>query len=85
MAAYILFDSLLNSLLSNIYSFIKGVYQFVLLQRDIFSWCPFIWGSIFKAANIFWNILGSTYWIQSIQQNWESLFICLFAKLQHQK
>ena len=37
-----------------------------------------IWGSISKTANIFWNILGSTYWLQSIWKNDTSNFCLLF-------
>ena len=37
-----------------------------------------IWGSISKTANIFWNFLGSTYWLQSIRKN-DSRNFCLFA------
>ena len=40
-----------------------------MLYRGIFSTCPLIWGSISKTANIFWNILGFTYWQQSIRKS----------------
>ena len=46
---------------------------------DIFCRCPLISGSISKAANIFWNILGSTYWIQSIRKNDTRIFVYLFT------
>ena len=36
-----------------------------------------IWGSISKTTNIFWNILGCTYWLQSIQ-NIDTRNFCLF-------
>ena len=49
--------------------FLKGIYQFVMLYSDIFSRCPQIWSSISKTTNIFWNILGSRYWLQSIRKN----------------
>ena len=52
-----------------------------LLYRDIFSRCPFIWCSISKTANIFWNILGSIYWLQSIRKNNIRNF-CLFVYFQ---
>ena len=54
--------------------FLKDVLQFVILYRDIFSRCPCIWGSISKTANIFRNIFGSTYWLQSIQKNFTRNF-----------
>ena len=39
-----------------------------------------IWGSISKTTNIFWNILGCTYWLQSIQKN-DTRNFCLFVYL----
>ena len=36
---------------------------------------------IFKTANIFWNILVSTYWTQSIRKN-DSRDFCLFGSFQ---
>ena len=45
------------------------------------GWCPLIWGSISKNAIIFWNILGSTYWLQFIQKN-NTMNFCLFIYLQ---
>ena len=61
--------------------FLKEIYQFVILYRDIFSRCPCIWSSISKTANIFWNILGSTYWLQSIRKN-DTRNFCLFVYFQ---
>ena len=49
-----------------------------MLYRDTFSRCPLIWGSIFKTANFFWNILGSAYWLQSIWKNHTRNFCFLF-------
>ena len=60
--------------------FLKGVYQFAILYSDIFSRSPQIWSSISKTANIFWNFLGSTYWLQSIQKN-DTRNFCLFVYL----
>ena len=38
-------------------------------------------GFISKTANVFWNILGSTYWIQSIRKN-DTRNFCLFIYFQ---
>ena len=58
----------------------KRVYQFVLLNRDIFSRCPLIWGSISKTTNVFWNFLGSTYWLYLIRKK-DTRNFCLFVYL----
>ena len=60
--------------------FWKGIYQSVTLYRNIFSWCPLIWGSISKTTKIFWNIFGSTFWLESTQKN-ETRNVCLFVYL----
>ena len=47
-----------------------------------FSRCPLIWGSISKTTNIFWNILGFTYWLQPKRKNDTKNFcLCLFARV----
>ena len=59
--------------------FLKRVYQFVISYSNIFSrCCPYIWSSSSKTANISWNNLGSTYWLQSIWKNNTNNF-CLFV------
>ena len=40
--------------------------------------CPLIWDSIFKTANTIWNILGSAYWLQSMQKIILGTFVYLF-------
>ena len=40
-----------------------------------------IWGSISKTSDIFWNILGSTYWLQSIRKI-DTRNFCLFVYFQ---
>ena len=44
----------------------------------IFSRCLMVYGSISENASIFWNILGSTYWLQSIEKSNTRNF-CLFV------
>ena len=60
--------------------FWKGVLQFVILYRDIFSRCLFIWGSTSKTTKVFWNILSSSYWLQSIRKS-DARNLCLFVYL----
>ena len=57
-----------------------GFYQFVILWRDMFSKCALIWGLISKTKNIFENILGPTYWLQSMRKNYTNNF-CLLVYL----
>ena len=53
------------------------------LTGNIFSKCPLIWDSISKTRNIFRNILGSTYWLQSIRKKKNNTRnFCLFVYLQ---
>ena len=58
--------------------FWKGVYQFVIIYRVIFSMYPLTCGSISETTNIFWNILGSTDWLKSIRKN-DTMNFCLFV------
>ena len=52
MAAYISFIAYKIST-DRYVLFLKEVYQFVILYRDIFSKCPLIWGSISKWGTFF--------------------------------
>ena len=65
-----------------VYLFLIEVLKFVILYSDISSRCPLIWGSISKIANIFWNILGSAYWLQSIRKSSTRNFGFLFVYFQ---
>ena len=48
------------------------------LCRDMFSGCPLILGSISKTTNIYWNILGSTYWLCLHEKTVLGNFVYLF-------
>ena len=49
-----------------------------ILYRDIFNKCPLIWGCNSKTTNIFWNILRSTYGLQSIRKTVLGTVVYLF-------
>ena len=60
--------------------FLNKVYRFVILSREIFIRCPLIWCFISKTKNIFWNFLGSTYWLQSKRKS-DTRDFCLLVCL----
>ena len=64
-----------------VYFVFKRSLLFFILYRDIVGRCSLIWGSISKTANILWNILGSTYWLQSLRKS-DTRNFCSFVYFQ---
>ena len=82
LPTYFFTDFFLPIRYSTVYFVFKRSLSICHIIQDIFSRCSLIWHSISKTANIFWNILDSTYWLQSTKKKMYTRNFCLFAYFQ---